>query len=389
MQQSNINELIQFRRQLHQYPELGYQEFKTSKLICKKLDELGVSYQSGLAKTGIVAEIKKGAGKCIALRADMDALPIVEATGLDFSSKNKGVMHACGHDVHTTILMGAITQLINQDFRGKIKFIFQPSEEGVNGDTENKSGGQRIVELGILKDVDYALALHVHPLLEVGKLGYALGNALACTGNFSIQVRGKSGHAGAAPHLAIDGILVATTLIQNLYTIVSRNINPTKTGVVSVTMINGGQATNIIADNVIIKGTIRALDMEEYDLIIQRMNKIIKGVSESFGAAIDWSIDLFYPSLINHSNVHKILKSVGKTVFGEEEVLEVSPMLGGEDFAFYSREVPSMFYFIGAKNTNEPCYFLHHPKVVINEDCIQYGVDFLTKSALKLMLSSD
>lgn len=382
--QDKIEELIKIRRTIHQNPEIGYQEYNTSKLICEKLQALGINYRSGIAKTGIVAEIDNGPGKCIALRADMDALPIQEETNLPFSSKNKGVMHACGHDVHTTILLGAIMELKDQDFKGKIKFIFQPSEEGINGDEEKKSGGQRIVELGELNNVDYALALHVHSLMEVGKLSYAPGTALACANAFTIEVIGKAGHAGAAPHLATDAILVSTSLIQNLYSIISRDINPTKTGVVSISMINGGEAPNIVADKITIRGTVRALDLEEYDLIIKRMKEIVNGVAASFNATINFSVDFFYPSLINNLDIHQKIESVAKDLF-PLGVSETEPLLGGEDFAFFSREVPSMFYFLGAKHTEEPCYFLHHPKVVINEDCIAYGVKFLAKSALKLL----
>lgn len=384
MIQDNIKELISFRRTLHANPEIGYQEYNTSKLIREKLDQIGISYKSGLAKTGIVAELEKGEGKCIALRADMDALPILEETDLDFASKNEGVMHACGHDVHTTILLGAIMELMDKKFKGKIKFIFQPSEEGINGDIERKSGGQRLVELGVLQDVDCALALHVHSLLEVGKLNFALGSALACANSFTIEVIGKAGHAGAAPHLATDAVLVATALIQNLYSIVSRDINPTSTGVLSISMVNGGVAPNIVADKVTIRGTVRALETEEYEQIIHRMKQIIEGVATAFEATINFDVDFYYPSLKNDGNVHKRIENVAEKLF-PLGVSEADPVLGGEDFAFYSREVPSMFYFLGAKNTTEPCYFLHHPKVIINEDCIPYGIDFLTNSALELL----
>ncbi len=384
MDNTRIQELIAVRRRLHQHPELGYQEIETAKLICDKLDELGVPYQYGVAKTGIVAEIEKGKGKCIALRADMDALPMSEQTHLAFASTKEGVMHACGHDIHTTILLGAIMELRESAFNGKIKFIFQPSEEGTNGDKEKKSGGQRIVEEGILDDVSYAFGLHVNPLLEVGKVSYALGNALACTSHFTITVLGKSGHAGAAPHLANDAIVTATALVQNLHTIVARNIEPTQTGVLSVTMINGGVAQNVIADKVEIGGTIRALDINNYHLIVKRMKSIIEGVSVSYDTTIDLSIDLFYPSLVNDRDVHQQLKETATQVF-PQGLVEVEPMLGGEDFAFYSRKVPSMFYFLGAKDNAEECYFLHHPKVVFNEDCIPYGVEFMKNAALKLL----
>ncbi|MGY6649683.1 M20 metallopeptidase family protein [Wenyingzhuangia sp. IMCC45574] len=380
-----IKELIEFRRELHKYPELGYQEHNTAKLICKELDKYGISYQANQAKTGIVAEISKGKGKCIALRADMDALPIEEQTGLEFSSNNKGVMHACGHDVHSTMLLGAAIELSKKNFNGTIKFIFQPSEEGTNGDLENKSGGQRIVESGVLKNVDYALALHVDPLLEVGKLTYAEGNALAHVGNFKLTVIGKSGHAGAAPHLAVDSILASSALIQNLNTIISRNISPSKAGVLSITMIEGGTAPNIIADKVNITGTIRALETNEYNTILNKVKAIIKGIEIAYGVQIEFLIDTYYPSVKNNLSVHHLIKEVGEDVFNNG-LSKVDPLLASEDFAFYSNEVPAMFYFIGAKDTEkEECFYLHHPKMVVNENCIEYGVKFFSKAALKLL----
>ena len=382
--QDHLEDLIKIRRTIHKYPEIGYQEYRTSKFICEQLDAIGVPYRSGIANTGVIAELDRGPGRCIVLRAEMDALPIQEDTDLEFASVNAECMHACGHDVHTTMLLGAIMQLKDEDFKGKIKFIFQPAEEGVYDDQDKKSGGQRIVEAGELDEVDYALSLHVHSLLEVGKLSYALGNALACTNAFTIEVNGKAGHAGAAPHLAVDAVLVSTSLIQSLYTIVSRDISPTQTGVLSISMINGGEAPNIVADKIVIRGTVRALDMEEYNLILKRMNEIIEGVARSFNTTINFSVDLFYPNLENDTALHQKLEPLAKEVF-PNGVAETDPLLGGEDFAFYSKVVPSMYYFLGAKDTHEPCYFLHHPKVVINEDCMPYGVEFLTKAALHLL----
>lgn len=387
MNKVRVQELIAVRRKIHQNPELGYQEIETAKFICSKLDELGIPYQYGVAKTGIVAEIEKGSGdgKCIALRADMDALPMSEETNLVFASTKKGVMHACGHDIHTTVLLGAIMELQESDFNGKIKFVFQPSEEGTNGDVEKKSGGQRVVEEGVIDDVDYALGLHVHPLLEVGKLSYVLGNALACANHLRITVFGKSGHAGAAPHLANDAIVTATALVQNLHTIISRNIDPTQTGVLSITKINGGVVHNVIADKVEIEGTVRALDINNYNLIMKRIESIVEGVATAYDTKIDVSVDLFYPSVINSSIVHQELKDTAEQVF-PQGLVELPPVMAGEDFAFFSRKVPSMFYFLGARDNNsDEHYFLHHPKVVFDEDCIEYGVEFMKNAALKLL----
>lgn len=218
MEQQLIEDLIKIRRQLHQNPELGFREIETSKLICRELETLKISYGSGIAQTGIIAQLKKGEGPCIALRADMDALPLEENTILEFKSRNKNVMHACGHDIHVTILLGALRLLEKEDFNGSVKFIFQSSEEGAYDDFWKdriyKSGGQRIVESGELNDVEACLGLHVNPLLPKGKLAYCLGHALAATGFFKIIITGKGGHA-AFPELTVDPLLVATQIIND------------------------------------------------------------------------------------------------------------------------------------------------------------------------------
>jgi amidohydrolase len=377
--------LIDLRRTIHQYPELGYSEYKTSQLIANELSALGIPFKSGIAKTGVVATIEKGKGPTIILRADMDALPLKEETNLPFSSKTNNTMHACGHDVHTTMLLGAVHLLKEKEFQGTVKFIFQPSEEGIYDDPEKKSGGQRFAESGELNGAAAALALHVHPLIPVGKIAFTLGNALACTDTFRIDVHGKSAHAGAAPHLGIDAILVSAHLIQAVQSIVSRYTSPTEPVVFSITKIHGGVAANIIADHVNLEGTIRTLNLDVRNIVIERLKKIIEGLKISFGAEIRLEFDLSYPSLVNDKAVHTKLSDSLTKVFGENNVIETEPMLGGEDFAFYSRKIPSMFYFIGARDVNDPVYFVHHPSVVINEDCIPLGSAFLTNGALELM----
>ena len=377
--------LIAIRRRIHQHPELGYQEYNTAAIIREELDALQIPYENGIAKTGIIATLTKGHGKVVALRADMDALPIHEETGLEFKSQVDGKMHACGHDVHTTMLIGAAHLLRERDFEGTVKFIFQPSEEGTYDDPENKSGGQRIAESGALDDVPVAVALHVHPLLPVGKLAFALGQALACTSSFKITVHGKAGHAGAAPHLAIDAIMVASSLIQAAQTVVSRYTDPMQPVVTSFTQISGGVAHNIIADNVILRGTMRSLDFDTSAKMKTQLKKIADGIAATFGAKIDIEYLLDYPSVLNDKNVHERMKPALESTFGTGNVIETQGMLGGEDFAFYSRKVPSMFYFLGAKNDAEECFFVHHPKVIINEECIKYGSQFFSDAAVSLL----
>ena len=382
-----LKDLIKIRRTLHENPEVGYQEFETARLIAGKLEELGIPFEKEVANTGtgIIASIRKGEGPCVLLRADIDALPITEKTGLPFSSRKENTMHACGHDVHTTMLLGAAHLLKDLPFEGEVRLVFQPAEEGCYDDPERKSGGQRIVESGALDGVSAALALHVHPLLETGKITYARGQALGSATFFTIEVTGKSGHAGAAPHLAIDAILVAANIIQNVQSIVSRNVAPMQPAVISISVIHGGEKENIVADKVIMKGTIRALDLATYQKVVARMKELLHGIEISFGAKIDFSITLEYPSLLNDDQVHGLLKDPLNKVFGEENVTEMEPMLAGEDFAFYSRKVPSMFYFIGARDIADEVYFLHHPSIIVNEGCIPYGAAFLAEGALQLL----
>lgn len=385
MESALYQQLIQIRRQLHRQPEIGYQEYNTAALVCRELDALQIPYKKGIAKTGVVATLSKGTGPCIALRADMDALPIQEETGLEFRSQLDGKMHACGHDVHTTILIGAAHLLKGMDFNGTVKFIFQPSEEGNYDDPEKKSGGQRMAESNELDDVQFAIGLHVHTLLPVGQVTYALGPAMACCNFFRVMVHGKAGHAGAAPHMAIDAIFIASSFIQAAQSVVSRYTNPMEPVVVSFTKINGGVAPNIISDKVVIEGTIRALDFNTYQQVKQKLATIADGIAATFGATIEVEHLLDYPSLLNNKALHSQLTPALEHVFGKQNVVETTAILAGEDFAFYSRKVPSMFYFLGARDNADECFFLHHPKMIVNEECIKCGAQFLAEAATSLL----
>ena len=387
LSQDTLNELILIRRKIHENPELGYKEFKTAALLAAELTKLGISFESAVANThtGIIATLTKGEGPTIMLRADMDALPLDEQTGLSFASKVENAMHACGHDVHTTMLLGAAMLLKDATFSGTVKFVFQPAEESAGDDPENKSGGQRIAGSGLLDGVSAAVGLHVHPLLPAGKISYCLGNALACVGNFKVKIIGKAGHAGAAPHLSIDPIIVANFAVMAIQTIVSRSIDPVQPAVFSVTGINSGVAINIVPEVATFEGTIRALDIEVYKTINARLKQILDGVCLAFGASYELEYTMDYPSTFNDAALHKRLQQPLEKVFGADHVLPVPPIMGSEDFAFYSRLMPSMFYFIGAQHTAGDTYFVHHPKMVVNEDCIPLGARFLAEAAVELL----
>lgn len=386
--------LVDIRRKIHANPELGYRETETANLVCAELGRLGIPYRGGIAKTGVVADLKKSEGPVVVLRADMDALPIKENTDLPFRStklmKNASgadipLMHACGHDLHTTMLLGAAHLLKDIDFKGTIRFIFQPSEEDVYDDEEKKSGGQRIVEAGELDGVKAALGLHVHPLLPSGKVAYKLGQALACANFFRIEVKGRMAHAAVAPHLGIDAILVASTIINNVSAIAAKYIAPHEPTVISFTRINGGVAPNVIADHVVLEGTIRALDLDTFNSVKDRMEKIVQSVAASFDAEARLSYNLNYPSLLNDKSVHGAMGETLQAVFGQGNIIPIEAILGSEDFAFYSRKVPSMFYFLGAQVAEGPAYFLHDSRVVFNEDCIPYGSRLLADGAISLL----
>lgn len=393
MEKELVDHLVSVRRQLHANPELGYQEYETAELICRELDKLGIPYKKNIAKTGVVASLRKGEGPGIVLRADMDALPIKENTALPFKSTKQTkagnhdlpLMHACGHDVHVTMLLGAAALLKDTDYQGTIKFIFQPSEEGTYDDPEKKSGGQRMVEAGVLDDVKAALALHVHPLLPVGKVAYKLGQALACANFFRIEITGRMAHAAVAPHLGVDAILVSSHIIQAVSSIAHKYIPPHEPTVISFTKINGGIAPNVIADKVVLEGTVRALDLSTFNTVLSRIEKIIQAAMLSFDADIKISYDLNYPSLLNDKTIHHTVSAPLESVFGKHNIVPVEAILGSEDFAFYSRKVPSMFYFLGAQDTSENTYFLHDSRVVFNEDCIPYGSRLLAEGALALL----
>lgn len=395
--------LIEIRRLIHTNPELGYQEFQTSKLIMDELLKLSIPFESDIAGTGtgIIATLTKGRGNTIMLRADMDALPINEDTGLLFKSKIPNKMHACGHDLHTTMLLGAASLLKDKDFSGTIKFLFQPSEEGNRNDPLakrgeiKKSGGERISESDLLNESIAAVGLHVHPLLPVGKMAYCLGEALACTAFFDIEIVGVEGHA-AFPEKSIDPIYICSQFIVAAQGIVSRYTAPNESKVISFTNIKIGKkdkssnaenpvnAENVIPRSLTLSGTIRALDIEVYKNIKGKLKNLADGFKRAFGAKIKIKYSLDYPSLLNDKKVHLKLKPVLDSVFKPENILEVKPLLGGEDFAFYSRKIPSMFYFLGA-NFEGRGEFIHNSRVIFNENCIPLGAGFLANAGVQLL----
>ena len=346
--------IIDWRRDFHQFPELSFQEHRTGDVIADELRSMGLEPKVKVGKTGVTADLKFGNGPVIGLRADMDALPIQETSGLPFSSRNDGVMHACGHDGHMAMLLGAAKALTQKDnqYNGTVRFIFQPAEEG-------EGGARYMIEDGCLEGIDEIYGIHVWNYQPVGEVGVKDGPVLAAADMFDIKIKGIGGH-GAAPQGTVDSVVVASYLVQALQTIVSRNTNPLESTVISIGKINGGNNFNIIADEVSLSGTARAYSEENRNLIKTRMEEIIKGVEKTYNANITFDYKDGYPPTINHVGpTQKVLKAAEKVVGDKAGMPYLS--MGGEDFAYYLKEKPGCFFFVGsAPNEQELFETPHH-----------------------------
>jgi amidohydrolase len=379
--------LVKLRRELHQYPELAFNEFKTSERIARELKKLGINFKKGIAKTGVVGVLNGNRkGKTLALRADMDALPVLEQTNFPYKSKNKGIMHACGHDVHMACLIGAakILTRLKEELPGKVKFIFQPSEEVHPG------GAKPMIEAGVLKnpDVSGIFALHCDPAIPIGKIGVREGPTMAQAEDFDITIIGRGGH-GARPHDGVDAIVVAAQVIQALQTIVSRKINPLEPVVVSIGKMEGGSARNIICDKVILKGTARTLNKEVAKKIPGFLKEVISGITKGAGASFELNYYGGYPILINHPKATDLARRSIAKLFGKEAIFELKrPMMGGEDFAYYLQKIPGSFLRLGIRNPKKDAiYPWHHPKFTVDEDAIKIGSAVLAGIAFDFLLS--
>ena len=355
------DEIYAIRRHFHRYPELSFKEFNTAETISEHLDKLGISHKKGIGKTGVVGEINYGPGPTIALRADMDALPIQEENNLDYKSLNDGVMHACGHDGHMAILLGAANALSKNSKlkKGTVRFIFQPAEEGLGG-------AKYMIEDGCLDKVDEIYGLHLWNYQLYGEVGIKDGPVMASADLFDIEVSGKGGH-GATPQGTVDAIVVASNLVTMLQTIVSRNTNPLESTVLSIGKIKGGHNFNIISDKVHMSGTTRSYTEENRKMIKQRMKEVVEGVSKSFGADIKLNYKDGYPPTVNHSlQVEKVLEAASSIVASGAKNPYLS--MGGEDFSYYLQNKPGCFFFVGsAPNENEILSTPHH--------CSHFNID--------------
>ena len=377
--------IVEKRRTIHQHPELMYEEFETSKLVQKTLSDLDIKFQKDIAITGVVGIVGNGNGPCVALRADMDALPIHEETDIDFKSKIDGKMHACGHDCHTAMLLGAARLLKEneKEINGTIKLIFQPAEEG-------GAGGKMMREQGVLQNpkVEQIYALHVAGTMPMGTLASREGTLLAGTSTVRIIVRGNGGHA-AAPHHTIDPVVTGSKIIVELQTIISRELNPLESGVISITMTKAGNACNVIPSTMELEGTIRSLTLEG----ILKLQTRVKEVAESIAIANRCKAEVTfpgndYPPTINDAGCWNLGKSAAIEILGDAQVAEMGPIMGGEDFAYYTQEVPGCFSFLGVGNTEiDAVYDVHHPMFKVDEEALPLGTAIHVNSALKALKS--
>lgn len=364
--------IVDLRRHLHRYPELSFKEEQTARFVQKALDQLEIPYQTGIAGTGVVAMIKGSGtdGKTIALRADMDALPIQEANDVPYKSAHPGIMHACGHDVHTASLLGtaAILQAIRSEFSGTVKLLFQPGEECVPG------GASLMIAEGVLENPAPALIFgqHVHPPLEAGKVGFCRGKYMASSDELYLTVFGKGGH-GALPNECVDPIAIAAQIISALQQVVSRINNPLTPSVLTFGKINSrGGATNVIPEAVDLEGTFRTLNEEWRYEALDKLEKMAKGIAEGMGGHCHLRIAHGYPTLYNHEILTAEAEENAKAYLGEENVVALPQRMSSEDFAFYSQHIPACFYRLGTGNTAKGIrHPVHSPHFDIDEAALE------------------
>lgn len=375
------SQTVEQRRHLHANPELSYKEFNTVKYVAEQLRSFGIE-PTGIATTGLIAEVtgKNPDKKIIALRADMDALPIVEANQVSYKSINEGVMHACGHDVHTSSLLGTahILQTIKNDFEGTVRFLFQPGEE------KNPGGASYMIRDGALENPRPAsiIGQHVFPLLPAGKIGFREGMYMASADEIYLKVIGKGGH-GAAPDLAIDPIVIASHIIIALQQIISRNANPRQPTVLTFGNIIGHGATNIIPNEVNIAGTFRAMNEEWRNAALDKIKKMAESLAEGMGGRCEVEISRGYPYLENNPELTRRIKQAATEYVGEDNVVDIDITLGAEDFAFYSQIIPASFYRLGTRNDAKGfSSYVHTPTFDIDEDALAISTGLMAWMAI-------
>jgi amidohydrolase len=376
--------MSEIRRDLHRHPELGLEEHRTSGRVQERLAELGVSFVAGLAGTGVVGTIRgNGEGKVVALRADLDALPMQDSKDVPYRSEVRGRMHACGHDVHTAVLLGA-ARLLDERVRarrGAVKLIFQPAEETVGG-------ARLLVEQGVLESprVDAIFGLHVDPDLDVGWVGLRYGQRNASSDDIAITVHGRSCH-GAYPASGVDAIVAAAHVVTALQTAVSRNVDARTSAVVTLGIIEGGTQRNIVAQQVKMVGTVRTLDPAVRELVLRRVAEIAQGVAAGLGARAEVQVDPSYDPVINHDAMVDVVRASAERIVGKEHITVFSrPNMGVEDFGFYLTHVPGAFYSLGVRNEKAGIVHpVHNDRFDVDEECLAWGATLQALNALTVL----
>ena len=384
--------IIAFRHEIHQNPELGNREFETAKLIERHLRSLGLEVQVGVAHTGVVGVLRGGRpGPVVAVRADIDALPVTEETNLDFKStvrtnylgQDVGVMHACGHDIHTAVQLGVVSVLasMRNDLPGTVKFIFQPAEEG---SPQGEEGGANLmVKEGVLNDPkpEVIFGLHSFPDIEVGQAGYTIGPALAAVDHFRIEIKGKQAH-GAQPHRSVDPVVMASQVVTAFQTIRSRNLDPLEPSVVTVGIIRGGERFNIIPRQVHLEGTVRTYSMEVQDKIQRRMEEIVDGITKAGGGSFEFDYERITPATINDETLSRQMIPTLVRVLGKENVKVLPPVMGGEDFAYFSNIIPGFYYRLGTTKPGTSSGGVHTPTFTADDAAVTVGMRVMSNIVL-------
>ncbi len=372
--------ITKLRRDLHLIPEPAYTEKKTAAYVADYLGRQGFEVQTGIAQTGVVGLMKlTRPGKTLMIRSDMDALPVTEATGLPFASTHERAMHACGHDGHMSMVLGAATILnkVKDKLNGNIKFLFQPAEEG-------PGGAKPMIEAGVMENphVDFSVGCHVWPAIPEGSIGVKAGYLMAAMDRFDIRIIGKGGH-GAMPHLCVDALEVGTQVVNALQRIASRQMNPLSPTVVTVGSFQAGTTFNVIPGEAEMCGTTRTFDRDIWKSWPERVEKIVRGVCESMGADYELKYTQGYPPLLNDESMAEVVRKCAADVVGEERVIEPEQTMGGEDMAFYLEKSKGCFFFLGVGR--EGCAPLHNPEFDLNEDVLLTGVETYCRVAFELL----
>ena len=375
-------QLVEWRRSLHQRPELGFKEQLTAQFIAQKLQEWGIDHKTGIATTGIVATIASNyPGPVLAIRADMDALPVQEENDVPYCSQHDGIMHACGHDGHIAIALGTAYYLSQhrEYFTGTIKIIFQPAEEG-------PGGAKPMIEEGVLKnpDVDAIIGLHLWNNLPIGTVGVRTGALMAAVECFRCTILGKGGH-GAMPHQTVDSVVVSAQIVNALQTIVARNVDPIESAVVTVGELHAGTAQNVIADTARMKGTVRYFNPKLEGYFGKRIEQVIAGVCQSQGASYELDYWHLYPPVINNAQIAELVRSVASEVVETPAgIVPECQTMGGEDMAFFLQAVPGCYFFLGAANpAKDLAYPHHHPRFNFDETALGMGVEIFVRCVEK------